>query len=480
MKKIYLVIVATLLVAVFLSASLVGYSENKLVNVIKFYTPQNFKSFLKNSVFFVSTLRSKTDENKKEIKIIFSKITNLEQQFKVEKNNINFLLSQIYDNQKKIVTPLIKNVQLIKTEKNNMYQLKKFYYPSLPWQYNKKKPAGYLYQHEDLIFVASGDGVINYFDINDIEKESLELNIIKTNIIDLLNDENLTNSSKVSIRGIFIKNKRIFLSYAKKVKEECYNTSIISADLDFKLLIFKEFFTYEECSENFSNHTGGRMMDFNEDSFLFTTGDGQIFSEVQNLKSMWGKLLMINFDGNLEKIIAKGLRDTQGGEYYAKDKIVILSEHGPTGGDEINAIRLDEFDEEVNFGWPVATYGEIKYITIPENKFTIKDELNHIKNGFKEPLAHYTPSVAPSHIMSVDNFRSDFNNDFFMSTMGNMPAPGRRALHHIKFDKNYKKVIFNDIIYVGERVRDMIYLKEKNKVILILENSPAISILEAL
>jgi len=67
-----------------------------------------------------------------------------------------------------------------------------------------------------------------------------------------------------------------------------------------------------------------------------------------------------------------------------------------------------------------------------------------------------------------------------MSAMGNVPAPGRRALHHIKFDKDYKQVIFSDIIYVGERVRDMIYIKDKNKVILILENSPAISILEAL
>jgi len=479
MKRKYIIIALSLLVVVILGASFVGYSENKFVNTIKFYTPQNLKTALKENIFFISSLRSKTNENKKDIKRIYSKIDNLEDQFKVEKNNINFLLSQIYDNQEKIVTPMIKNVQLITTEKNNTYKLKKFYYPSLPWQYNKKKPAGYLYQHKDLIFVASGDGVINYFNINDIEKESLELNIIKTNIIDLLNDENLTNSSKVSIRGIFIKNKKIFLSYAKKVKENCYNTSIMSADLDFQSLSFSEFFTYEECSKNFSNHTGGRMMNFNEESFLFTTGDGQIFSEVQNSNSMWGKLLMINFEGD-HKIIAKGLRDTQGGEYYSKDKIVIMSEHGPTGGDEINAIRLDEFDKEVNFGWPIATYGEIKYITIPENKFTIKDELNHKKNGFKEPLAHYAPSVAPSHIMSVDNFRSDFNNDFFMSAMGNVPAPGRRALHHIKFDKDYKQVIFSDIIYVGERVRDMIYIKDKNKVILILENSPAISILEAL
>jgi len=67
-----------------------------------------------------------------------------------------------------------------------------------------------------------------------------------------------------------------------------------------------------------------------------------------------------------------------------------------------------------------------------------------------------------------------------MSTLGNMPGIGRRALHHLKFDDEYKKVVYSDIINVGERVRDMIYVSEFNKVVLILELSPSITILEAL
>ena len=65
-----------------------------------------------------------------------------------------------------------------------------------------------------------------------------------------------------------------------------------------------------------------------------------------------------------------------------------------------------------------------------------------------------------------------------MSTLGNLPGPGRRD-RHFKFDDDYKKVIFNDIIYLGERVRDMVYLKDYNKVVMILENSPSLAILEA-
>ena len=48
------------------------------------------------------------------------------------------------------------------------------------------------------------------------------------------------------------------------------------------------------------------------------------------------------------KIIAKGMRDTQGGIYNKKDKVVLMTEHGPTGGDEINS-KPDQFEDYANF-----------------------------------------------------------------------------------------------------------------------------------
>ena len=64
-----------------------------------------------------------------------------------------------------------------------------------------------------------------------------------------------------------------------------------------------------------------------------------------------------------------------------------------------------------------------------------------------------------------------------MSAMGNSPAPGRRSLHHLKFDKGYSKLIFSDIVHIGERVRDMIFLNDIKKIIMIVENSPSIAVL---
>ena len=50
-----------------------------------------------------------------------------------------------------------------------------------------------------------------------------------------------------------------------------------------------------------------------------------------------------------------------------------------------------------------------------------------------------------------------------MSAMGNVPAPGRRSIHDLRFDENLEKLIFSDIIPIGERIRDLVYLEKKKK-----------------
>jgi len=478
-KKIILASIVLILLGIF-GSIFVGYSENKLVNTIKFFVPRPVKNFVKENIFFVSDLRSRIYVLDKIVKGQNIQIQYLKNQIQVQKKNINYLLTKLNDENKKIISTVFEDTKIIQSEKQNDYKLTKFYYPATPWQFNESKPSGYLHQFQDFVFLVSGDGVITYFNINETEDQELKLNIINTNLKVFLDDEKIFNKGKISIRGIFIKNNKILLSYTKKVSEGCYNTSIMISKLNFEKLKFKDFFTYDECSNNISNHTGGRMIDFDEKSFLFTIGDGQKFAEAQNDNSMWGKLLKISYEGDLEKILAKGLRNTQGGSYYNNGKVLFLSDHGPSGGDEINLLKFKEFENKINYGWPIATYGAIKYIKIPENKFSINDKLNHSKNGFKEPIKVYNPSIAPSHIINVNNFREEFKNDFFMSTMGNLPGAGRRSLHHIKFDDEYKSIVYSDTILIGERIRDIIYVKEKNKIVLLLELSPSISILEPL
>ena len=55
---------------------------------------------------------------------------------------------------------------------------------------------------------------------------------------------------------------------------------------------------------------------------------------------------------------------------------------------------------------------------------------------------------------------------------------GDNSIHHIRFNKNFDQIVFEDVIPVGERIRDIIFIKEKNVSIMILESIPAIGILQ--
>ena len=91
-----------------------------------------------------------------------------------------------------------------------------------------------------------------------------------------------------------------------------------------------------------------------------------------------------------------------------------------------------------------------------------------------------TLSIAPSNIINADGFIQNSEGDFFVSAMGNAPAPGRRSLHNIKFNDDFSKAEVIRIIPVNERVRDILYVKKINKIVMILENTPLIAFLEAL
>ena len=78
------------------------------------------------------------------------------------------------------------------------------------------------------------------------------------------------------------------------------------------------------------------------------------------------------------EIFSYGHRNPQGLFYDQINDIIFETEHGPTGGDEINLIKKDH-----HYGWPLATYGaQIKDL----NKFR-----EHNKNNFTEPLKFWWP-----------------------------------------------------------------------------------------
>ena len=52
------------------------------------------------------------------------------------------------------------------------------------------------------------------------------------------------------------------------------------------------------------------------------------------------------------------------------------------------------------------------------------------------------------------------------------------SIHHLRLNEKYNQILLQDIIPIGERIRDMIFIKEMNKILVVLENTPALAIIE--
>ena len=140
------------------------------------------------------------------------------------------------------------------------------------------------------------------------------------------------------------------------------------------------------------------------------------------------------------------------------------TEHGPRGGDEINKIIFNK-----NYGWPVASYGEKYGLGYTNEPYYQK---NHSANNFEEPIFSFVPSIGISEIIKLPNsFSNHFKNNFLLSSLN------KRHLYRVKFDQTFNKVLFYEKIFIGERVRDLKYVKKLNLFIMAFEENGEIGLL---
>ncbi len=152
--------------------------------------------------------------------------------------------------------------------------------------------------------------------------------------------------------------------------------------------------------------TGGRLIQANDGTLLITStvpggvGENAVdWMQPQQFDSDMGKILRINSDGSIPKdnpfasrsgakpeIYALGFRDIQGVAIHPKTGQLWTSEHGPRGGDEINAVAKGK-----NYGFPVIGYGR-EYSGKP-----INDDKT-AQDGMEQPVYFWTPDIAPAGI----------------------------------------------------------------------------------
>ena len=337
--------------------------------------------------------------------------------------------------------------------------------------------SGYIDFHKDNLFVLSTKGILGY-------SKSIDENMLFEQIPNNLNDyfslsqfkKNSQTYFQLSFRDLTIHNNTIYISFNEEIENNCWNTSVLVSEVNYKKLNFKKLFSSNKCVHTIDNidkeftgsQGGGRIVVLDDNHILLSVGEYRSRFLAQETDSINGKILKININDLSYNIVSMGHRNPQGLYFDNQNKFILETEHGPKGGDEINIIHLSELKNKSipNYGWPVASYG-VHYKgenhIFPSGQTIVQKYplyKSHSDHGFIEPLKQFTPSIGISEIIKVDD------NSYVVSSLKD------KTLYF--FELNDAKEIKNITpIEIGERIRDL-KIKDK-KLFMFLENTASIA-----
>jgi len=185
-----------------------------------------------------------------------------------------------------------------------------------------------------------------------------------------------------------------------------------------------------------NTHYGTRMLFDNAGHMFFSLGERGDMTNAQKLTTPLGKIHRINVDGTIptdnpfyntpgaiKSIWTYGHRNPEGLDFDPRTGFLWETEHGPTGGDEVNLIQKGH-----NYGWGVISNGLQPGITKTAEK------------GMESPKRYYVPTVAPSGIkFYTGKAFPAWKNSLFVATL----AGG--ALRRLEISGD--KVISDEVLY---------------------------------
>ncbi len=330
------------------------------------------------------------------------------------------------------------------TIETHFYDLKTNYY-SIPSTNSVGNGGGIDIFDKNKMIVILDNGEIFFFDT-------------KANIFDEHKNLKL-NKSYASIRDIYFKEGELYVLGVKEFESNC---SAIQLDkYQYKQTNNKVNFLYEKnlwvsekyCDDILVNNAGGRIIKFNNKIYI-STGyfTPYVFSGIntfpQDPKSSFGKTIEIDENGN-SAIFSKGHRNPQGLFVYNKE-LILSSEHGPRGGDELNLIKKNR-----NYGWPCETTGSLySYENTGIKKDIWLNKKNLMKYGcneyskFTKPIYTWIPSIAASQGMQYKGDYFDiFKDNIILGSLGGLSL-FRMILHD-------EEIINIERIKINERIRDI-------------------------
>jgi len=380
---------------------------------------------------------------------------------------------------RKTLSDILINESVVKLSNDlilKKYQLSSGFYFGIS---NLIPGSGYIDFHENNIFILSSRGFLAFRKHLSDDNENFKL--IKNNIDNFIGMKQFNKSEKFSIKDILIFNDKIFISYSDEIEEDCWNTSVIYGNINYQNILFKKLFSPEECihstknvEKEFEAHSsGGRLVAFDDNNILFSIGDWRQRYLAQDEKSVNGKIIKINIDNSDYEIVSMGHRNPQGLYFDKENNIILETEHGPQGGDEINLIEVNKISKDniQNFGWAISSAGEHYGGRIEKNndKYTKYPLYNsHSEHGFIEPIKSFVPSIGISEIVKIKK------NKYVTSSMGKA-RDGDKSLYFFEINSE-QKIINLEQVKVFERVRDLRFYN--NELYLFMEDSASIGVID--
>ncbi|MCA6074923.1 PQQ-dependent sugar dehydrogenase [Fulvivirga sedimenti] len=197
----------------------------------------------------------------------------------------------------------------------------------------------------------------------------------------------------------------VYITYSGEQDGDGGNTVLIRVKIDGnRITELQELFRSTPNSTR-RQHFGGRI-EFDDKGYLFLSlGERGDSKNAQDLSVTSGSIVRLFDDGKIPEdnpfvgetsarpeIWSWGHRNPQGLAWHKSLGVMLETEHGPMGGDELNLIK-----KGANYGWPEITYGKNYDGTI------ITEETK--REGMEQPLTYWVPSIAPSSLIIVESDR---------------------------------------------------------------------------
>ena len=196
---------------------------------------------------------------------------------------------------------------------------------------------------------------------------------------------------------------------------------------------------------NSADHYGSRFLFDGKGHFFWSMGERHDYQMSQNLASPLGKIHRMNLDGSIPKdnpfvhtpgalptIWSYGHRNPEGLAFDPATGIFWETEHGPTGGDEVNIIEPGK-----DYGWGVATMG-------------IEPGIGRLHaTGMTDPITFFNPSIGPSGI-------TFYTGDKFPAWKGNLFITGMVGQKLIRMEIKDRQIVSQETVIADSgRVRDV-------------------------